>query len=274
MPPMFIDGRYPMDVTSLNASVSVQTPYLQEGSGTKFLAVPAPANNDTLAILTATQTLAAKTLVNPIIQGGSVNAATLTQPVITTGTLSSPTIQTPVMTGGSWASGTLTQPVITTGLLSSPTIQSPSITGGTWTSGTLTSPILVGASIVGLGASTATVEAAVATDALMTPYNTRFHPAAAKAWAKVEKSAVSLMTAFNITSVQNIALGIYDVCFSTPFATTGYIVVGNTVWTAGVGCIVVPGYTSTVSTQTIYLLIGSNNSKDDGRFSVVFFGTE
>lgn len=259
MPPMFIDGRYPVAVTSLNASVSVQTPYLQEGSGTKSLAVPAPANNDTLAILTAAQTLAAKTLVNPIIQGG-----VFTAPTITTGVLSSPTIETPVMTGGSWASGTLTQPIITSGVLTS-----PAIVGGNWSSAALTSPTITNA-----GASTATVEAAVATDTLMTPYNTRFHPAAAKAWAKVEKSAVSLMTAFNITSVQNIALGIYDVCFSTPFATTGYIVVGNTVWTAGVGCIVVPGYTSTVSTQTIYLLVGSNNSKDDGRFSVVFFGTE
>ena len=107
MPPMYIDGRTPVAVTSMDASVSVTTPYLQEASGTKALAVPAPANNDTLAILTAAQTMSAKTLVNPVIQGGSILSATLTQPIITSGVLTSPTIA-----GGTMATSVLSSPVI------------------------------------------------------------------------------------------------------------------------------------------------------------------
>ena len=266
MPPMYIDGRVPVSVTSLNASVSVQTPYLQEGSGTKSLAVPAPAANDTLAVLTATQTLAAKTLVNPVIQGGSVNAATLTQPVITSGTLTSPSI-----TGGNWNGGTLTQPVITTATLSSPTIQSPAMTGGTWSSATLTSPTLVGPTITGAGASTATVVAAAATDALMTPYNTTFHPGVAKAWVKVTMSATSILAAYNVTSVQNGGTGIYDICFSSPFANTAYIILANGSKDDG-SLVLGASATHTFTTQTVWLYAGG--AKADEPFAAVIFGTE
>ena len=62
MPPLYIDGRVPLDVTTLNASADVATPYLMQGAGAKTLAVPNPAANDTIAVLTATQTMANKTI--------------------------------------------------------------------------------------------------------------------------------------------------------------------------------------------------------------------
>jgi hypothetical protein len=112
MPPMFIDGRPPLvGATSIDASVSVTTPYIQHASGDKSLAVPAPATNDALALLTATQTMANKTLVDPVLQGATGMAipasATLTNPIITSGVLTSPTIY-----GGTLATSVLSSPAI------------------------------------------------------------------------------------------------------------------------------------------------------------------
>lgn len=73
MPPMYIDGNTPLrGITSLDASVGVTTPILQHASGDKTLAVPAPATNDTLALLTSTQTLSCKTLLNPTISSAAM----------------------------------------------------------------------------------------------------------------------------------------------------------------------------------------------------------
>lgn len=103
MPPMFIDGRVPVvGLTSVDASVSVTTPYLQHASGDSALGVPAPTNPDTLAILTQTQTMANKTLLSPVLYSGSYASANLTQPVITSGYLTSPTIY---LSGGALTGG-------------------------------------------------------------------------------------------------------------------------------------------------------------------------
>lgn len=111
----YIDGKFPAQVTTLQASVSVETPYIQQASGAHTLAVPDPAGNDTLTVLSGAQTLSSKTLLNPVITSG-----VLTQPIIT--------------------SGVLTQPVITSGVLTSPLITTADIrlTGG----GTLTGGIM------------------------------------------------------------------------------------------------------------------------------------
>lgn len=87
--PLFIDGSIPVSVTSLDATVGVTTPYLQAAPGDASVAVPAPAANDTIVILSQTQTLLAKTLVAPIIQGGSLSGVVLTAPTINSGTLQS-----------------------------------------------------------------------------------------------------------------------------------------------------------------------------------------
>lgn len=108
MSPMFIDGRVPLlGLTSVDASVSVTTPYLQHAFGDNHLAVPAPANHDTLAILTSTQTLSSKTFLAPIIIGGSIASANMTQPVITSGVFTSPTLNAPTvnLTGGALTGG-------------------------------------------------------------------------------------------------------------------------------------------------------------------------
>ena len=110
--PMFIDGGFPISVTSLDASVSVTTPYIQHASGDPALSVPVPAGADTLATLTANQTFSSKTLLAPVITGGNITSGALTQPVVTSGVFSAPTINTAVintpsivMTGGQLSGG-------------------------------------------------------------------------------------------------------------------------------------------------------------------------
>ena len=108
MSPMFIDGNVPLvGLTSVDASVIVTTPLIQHASGDKNLAVPAPTNNDTLVILTQTQTLSSKTFLAPIIMGGSIASANMTQPVVTGGVFTSPTLNAPIvnLTGGALTGG-------------------------------------------------------------------------------------------------------------------------------------------------------------------------
>ena len=97
MPPGYIDGKTPVDGTYLNASVGVVTPEVQQTASAKTLVVPQPANNDTLAVLTSTQTLSSKTLIGPVISSGNWYLGNLTQPVISS---------------GNWSLGTLTAPTI------------------------------------------------------------------------------------------------------------------------------------------------------------------
>lgn len=100
MPPMFIDGHVPvLGLTSVEASVNVTTPYINQTAGAELLGVPAPLNPDTLAILTQTQTLSSKTFLAPIIMGGSIASANMTQPVITSGVFTSPMLDSPLLTG-------------------------------------------------------------------------------------------------------------------------------------------------------------------------------
>jgi hypothetical protein len=91
--PGYIDGKAPLTVTTLEASVSVQTPYLQHDDAAFSLAVPDPAAVDELAILSGAQTLSSKTLLNPVITSGS-----LTQPVVIGGRLSGSVVATSEVT--------------------------------------------------------------------------------------------------------------------------------------------------------------------------------
>lgn len=95
----YIDGQVPYQVSTLVATVSVQTPYLLYDAGAKSLAVPDPLADDTLAILTGTQTMDHKTLLNPVITTGS-----LTSPLITTADIR--------MTGGGTYSGGIMHHVV------------------------------------------------------------------------------------------------------------------------------------------------------------------
>ena len=97
MPPGYIDGKTPIYGTYLNASVGVVTPEVQQTAAAKTIAVPQPANNDTMAVLTSTQTLSSKTLIGPVISSGNWYLANLTQPIISS---------------GNWSLGTLTAPTI------------------------------------------------------------------------------------------------------------------------------------------------------------------
>lgn len=108
---LYIDGRQPVQGTTGEFSIGVQTPYIQQSSGTPNLAVPNDGP-DTFIIMTSTQTLANKTMLAPYIQGGSITSATLTQPVISTAVLTQPTIYTGIlispdvrMSGGQMSGG-------------------------------------------------------------------------------------------------------------------------------------------------------------------------
>lgn len=201
----YVDGKLTYDVTSLNASVSVTTPFIKASDAANSIAVPNPAANDTFVVLSGVQTMSGKTLLSPVLQNAVVTSATLTQPVITSGALTSPTIQSgtwtgPSVTGGNWLSGAMTQPVITSGSLTS-----PSITGG----------------IFSAGATTAQMTAAAATNAMVTPFNQGDHPSAAKAWVTYGIDG-TVYTAYNITSVVRAATGIFNVFFSSAAPTVYY----------------------------------------------------
>lgn len=119
MPPGYIDGKNPQTVTYLNATLGVITPDLQASAAAVTVAVPQPANNDTIAVLTSTQTLSSKTLIGPVISSGNWYLGKFTQPTIT--------------------SAALTQPVITTGVLTSPAI---ALSGGSIDGGLINNAIL------------------------------------------------------------------------------------------------------------------------------------
>ncbi len=222
-PPVYIDGKFAQTVTSLEATIGIQTPYIQAGPGSAVLKVPEPTNADELAILSQAQTFSSKTLLQPII-----TSAQMTSPIINTPTLTAPVLDTPVMSGGNWTSGAMTQPVITTGVLSSPTVYIPVMTGGSWLSGTLTSPAINSPVITSGGASTSTVKAAVATDALVTPFNMQAHHGIAKCWLRFNTTTgtLSILGQYNVSALVYVSTGVYDVSFSTPFATTGYVIMG------------------------------------------------
>ena len=122
--PFYIDGRVPVDVTTLDASVEVITPYIRQSSGANVIAIDNPAGDDTLVTLTDVQTLSSKTLLNP---------------VITTGTLSSPVVY----------SGTFSGMAITSAYIQTCTINSPSInmSGGQLSGGIYFDSVNYGGSI-------------------------------------------------------------------------------------------------------------------------------
>ena len=97
MPPGYIDGQQPVYGSYLNASVGVVTPEVQQTASAKTVTVPQPANNDTMAVLTSTQTLSSKTLIGPVISSGNWYLGSFTQPVISS---------------GNWANASLTAPTI------------------------------------------------------------------------------------------------------------------------------------------------------------------
>ena len=95
--PFYIDGKVPVDCTTLDASIEVITPVIRYSSAANPVTVHQPTNADTLVTLTDTQTLSSKTLLNPVI-----TSAVLTQPTVTTALLSSPEIN---LTGGQLSGG-------------------------------------------------------------------------------------------------------------------------------------------------------------------------
>lgn len=112
--PAYIDGRVPVSVSTLEASIGIQTPYIQQASGASLLGVPNPAGPDNFVVLSGVQTLSSKTLLNPVITSGA-----LTQPVVTSGVFTAPTINTALMntpdirmTGGGTMTGGIMHNVI------------------------------------------------------------------------------------------------------------------------------------------------------------------
>jgi len=129
--PFYVDGRVPVDVTTLDASIEVVTPVIRQSSGANAISVDNPANNDTFVTLTDVQTLSSKTLLNP---------------VITTGTFSSPTVYS-----GTFSGMTITSGVLATCLLSSPEI---ALTGGQMSGGYYYDTVNYGGSIQVLTSAT------------------------------------------------------------------------------------------------------------------------
>jgi hypothetical protein len=74
----YIDGKVPLQGTTLAASVCVQTPYIQQGDGASVLGVPNPAGADGFVVLSGVQTLSSKTFLGPTIVGGTVSGAVFT----------------------------------------------------------------------------------------------------------------------------------------------------------------------------------------------------
>lgn len=112
--PAYIDGRVPASVSTLEASVGIQTPFIQQGVGAAALGVPNPAGADTFTVLSGVQTLSSKTLLQPV-----VTSASLTQPVVTSGVFTNPTVDTALikspdirMTGGGTLTGGIAHNVV------------------------------------------------------------------------------------------------------------------------------------------------------------------
>lgn len=247
MPPLTIDGVFPLSVTQLSASLNVSTPYIQQGPGASVLAVPNPAGDDVLVVLSGVQTMSSKTLLNPVIQLGTITSATINYPVMSASAISASSI----------ADGSVsdTEYQFINSLTSNAQNQ-------------------LNKKMTGTAAATSTMAAATASDAAVTPAYAQYHPSAAKAWVKVTQSATTILTAYNITSVQNVGKGDYDVCFSTPFSTTGYVCIGQAISGTGINYFAVAGKTNTVGTQKIAIMEGGNAASQDLAFAAVFYGTQ
>jgi hypothetical protein len=134
------------------------------------------------------------------------------------------TLQGPAST----ADVTVTLPAATTTLVGTDTTDT--LTNKTLTSPTLTSAAL-NTSVSGTAlANQSSMEAATATNAVVTPGVVNYHPGVAKGWVNYDQTNTTINSSHNVTSVTDVVTGVYTVNWDTDFS-------GDEVYSAVVMCV-------------------------------------
>lgn len=126
-------------------------------------------------------------------------------------------------------------------------------------------------------ATQAEQETATATDAYVSPGRQQYHPSAPKAWCMFNGGTAGTnapTVGYNVTSVERVSAGLYNITFTTAFSSTNYAVVGTADYTdSNSNKVMITALTSSSVCQ-ITVTDSSNNVNDCAIVCIAAFGDQ
>lgn len=171
--------------------------------------------------------------------------------------------------------GNVTTPKIADSNVTTQKIADLNITTPKLADGSVTLP-KIGPNVLTPPAVKADQIAANSTAVYTNPSVQQHHPSAAKALVRFDGTNATIISAYNVSSVSRNSAGNYTITFSTPFADTAYLCVGNSEISVLANLTYVVRDLRTISTtqSRIQILDDNGSAVDTASISLVFFGLQ